>query len=85
MKRSGVSLIACLPLVGCSESPSIAVFGAFFPDWLFCIAAGIVGTVIVHLILGKRHQLGILNPLALSYPMLTTALAVLTWLLFFPR
>jgi hypothetical protein len=85
MKTPGVSFIACLPLAGCSGSPSIGVLGAFFPDWLFCIAARVVGTLIVHKVLSKRHELGVLNPLALSYPMLTTLLAVLTWLLFFPR
>ncbi|AUT75850.1 hypothetical protein C2L64_47060 [Paraburkholderia hospita] len=52
---------------------------------MFCIAAGVVGTFIVHRVVSKRHQLGVLNPLALSYPMLTILFAVLTWLLFFPR
>jgi hypothetical protein len=85
MKRPGVLFIASLPLGGCSGAPSIWVFGAFFPDWLFCIAAGVVGTLIVHRVASKRHQVGVLNPLALSYPMLTTLLAVLTRLLFFPR
>jgi hypothetical protein len=85
MKRSGVSFIASLPLGGCSGTPSIEVFGAFFPAWLFCIAAGVIGTFIVHKLLSERHALGVLNPLALSYPMLMTLLAALTWLLFFRR
>ncbi|MFP3562846.1 YtcA family lipoprotein [Paraburkholderia sp. SIMBA_030] len=85
MTSPGVSFIASLPLGGCSGTPSIGVFGAFFPDWLFCTAAGVVGTLSVHRVVSKRHQLGVLNPLALSYPMLTTLLAVLTRLLFFPR
>lgn len=85
MKRFGVSFVASLSVAGCSHSPSIGVLGAFFPDWLFCIAAGVLATVLVHGLLNKLHLPGLLNPVALSYPMLTTLLALLAWLLFFPR
>jgi hypothetical protein len=85
MKRPGVWFIVCLLLGGCSVSPSLAVFGAYFPDWLFCIAAAVVATTVVHLILNRGHRLGLLNPLALSYPALTTVFALLAWLLFFSR
>jgi YtcA family len=85
MKRPGVWFIACLLLGGCHASPSIAVLGAFFPDWQFCIAAAIVATAIVHVVLNRRHRLGLLDPLALSYPALTTLFSLLAWLLFFSR
>ncbi|WP_241022032.1 YtcA family lipoprotein [Burkholderia sp. Ac-20353] len=80
-----VSIAASLLLEGCVPAPSVAVFGAAFPDWLFCIVGGVVGTVIVHVALGKRGKRGLLAPLAVSYPALSALLAMAFWLLFFPH
>ncbi|AFQ49941.1 hypothetical protein GEM_3550 [Burkholderia cepacia GG4] len=82
---SFVSIAASLLLAGCATAPSVAVFGAAFPDWLFCIVAGVLGTAIVHVVLGKRGKRALLAPLAISYPALATALALAVWLLFFPH
>lgn len=78
-----VSLAASLLLGGCAPAPSIAVFGATFPDWLFSIAFGVLATVAVHVVLGKRRKRAILAPLALSYPALCALLAMVFWLLVF--
>ena len=40
--RPGLTTLACILLAGCSQTPTIAMFGAYFPGWLFCIAGGIV-------------------------------------------
>lgn len=85
---SFVSITASLLLEGCAAAPSVAVFGAAFPDWLFCIVGGVLGTAIVHVVLGKRGKRGkraLLAPLAISYPALAAALAMAFWLLFFPH
>ncbi|MGU7779043.1 YtcA family lipoprotein [Burkholderia sp. PU8-34] len=80
-----VSIAASLLLEGCAPAPSVAVFGAGFPDWLFCIVGGVLGTVIVHVALGKAGKRGFLAPLAISYPALSALLAMAFWLLFFPH
>ncbi|MCA8116457.1 YtcA family lipoprotein [Burkholderia cepacia] len=82
---SFASIAASLLLEGCAAAPSIAVFGAAFPDWLFCIVGGVLGTTIVHVVLGKRGKRALLAPLAISYPALAAALAMAFWLLFFPH
>jgi uncharacterized membrane protein len=74
-----------LLLGGCAFAPSIPVFGAAFPDWLFCIAGGVAGTVVVHLALSRRGEGSALAPLAISYPALSALLAIAAWLIFFPR
>ncbi|MCP3725137.1 YtcA family lipoprotein [Paraburkholderia sp. CNPSo 3272] len=74
---------ASLSLGGCAISPSLPLFGAAFPDWLFCIAGGVVATVIVHRVLGRRGLRGALSPLAVTYPALTAIFATAAWLIFF--
>lgn len=64
-------------------SPSLVLFGAAFPDWLFCIAGGILATTAIHLVLGRFDVGERLSPLALSYPALTGMLAMLLWLAVF--
>ena len=65
--------------------PSIDVVGAYFPDWMFCIVAGVILTVLVDVIQGKLKLGRWLRPMALTYPMLTTLFSLATWLIFFPR
>lgn len=46
-------LAACVGLGGCSATtaaPAIPLFGAYFPSWLACALAGIVGAVLVRLV-----------------------------------
>lgn len=78
-----LSLAASLLLGGCAPAPSIAVLGAAFPDWLFCIVFGVLATVVVHVVLGKRGKRACLAPAALSYPALCALLAMAFWLLVF--
>ncbi|WP_230961507.1 YtcA family lipoprotein [Burkholderia stagnalis] len=80
-----VPLAVSLLLGGCVPAPSVVVFGAAFPDWLFCIVFGVLGTVVVHVVLGKRGKRAWLAPLAISYPALAALLAMAFWLLFFPH
>ena len=72
-----------LLLGGCTSSPSIPVFGAAFPDWLFCIVGGVAATVVVHVTLGRRGARTLLEPVALSYPALCALVAMAAWLIFF--
>jgi len=77
--------LAQLPmLAGCSTAPSLAVFGAGFPSWLFCMLIGIVVTVAVHLLSGRLGFGARLAPVALTYPLVASLAAMLAWLLLFP-
>ncbi|VWB58707.1 hypothetical protein BLA13014_02604 [Burkholderia aenigmatica] len=80
-----VSIAASLLLEGCAPAPSVAVFGAAFPDWLFCIVGGVLGTVVVHVVLGKCGKRDLLAPVGIGYPALAAVFAMAFWLLFFPH
>lgn len=77
--RQALVLVSLL-LSGCSLSPSLVVFGAAFPDWLFCLVAAVLTTIVIHLVLGRYALRERLAPLALSYPALAGLLAMLFWL-----
>ncbi|MBS7698148.1 hypothetical protein KIO76_12870 [Chelatococcus sp. YT9] len=52
MSFSRLMLAALLPLAGCAPAaaPSIPLFGAYFPAWLACAVAGILGAVILRVV-----------------------------------
>ena len=83
MKKLGLAVAAGLLLNGCTFAPSVNVLGAYFPDWLFCIVAGVSLTVVVHVMLSKRNLGRWLAPAALTYPVLTTLFSLGVWLIFF--
>jgi hypothetical protein len=68
---------------GCASSPSIGVLGAYFPDWLFCIVAGVVLTVVMHLIVTRLQVGHLMGPSAVVYPTLVTFLSLAVWLMLF--
>lgn len=82
----------CLPLLGigllsggCAHSPSVNVLGAFFPDWMFCIAGAAVLAACTH---GVARATGLddrLGPrwLATVEVLLAIAFALGGWLLVF--
>jgi hypothetical protein len=78
-----MAAIAAMPISGCANSPSIAVLGAYFPDWLFCIVAGVVLTVVIYLILKRLQADHLMGPSAVVYPTLVTFLALAVWLMLF--
>ncbi|CAB3795781.1 hypothetical protein LMG28614_04222 [Paraburkholderia ultramafica] len=78
-----LALSGSLLLGGCARAPSIALFGAAFPDWLFCIAGGVAATVAVHVALGKLGARCWLAPVAVSYTALSASLAMAAWLILF--
>jgi hypothetical protein len=78
-----MAVIAAILMSGCVNAPSIGVLGAYFPDWLFCIVAGVVLAVIIHLILRRSQASQLIGPTAVVYPALVTFLALAIWLTFF--
>ncbi|HXZ95557.1 MAG TPA: YtcA family lipoprotein [Burkholderiales bacterium] len=83
MKKPFLAILASSLLEGCTFAPSINVLGAYFPDWLFCIVAGVSLTVLVHVVGGKTKLGPWMTPAALTYPMLTTLFSLAAWLIFF--
>ncbi|HTR07322.1 MAG TPA: YtcA family lipoprotein [Paraburkholderia sp.] len=77
--------VAGFVLGGCAFAPSIPLFGAAFPDWLFCVVGGVASTVAVHLVLGRPEARSVLAPHAISYPALSALIAMAAWLVFFSR
>lgn len=78
-------LAAALLLGGCTRAPAIALFGAVFPGWFFCLAGGVVATVIVHAACKATVGVEWLRPLPLSYTGLFAIFSALIWLAFFYR
>jgi hypothetical protein len=72
------------PLVsGCANAPSLNVLGAYFPDWLFCIVAGVVLTVVIYRVLKRLQTDLLLGPSAVVYPALVAFLSLAVWLMLF--
>jgi len=83
MKKPCLTIVAISLLAGCTFAPSIDVLGAYFPDWLFCIVAGVSLTVLIHVVWGKTKLGQWITPVALTYPVLTTLFSLAVWLIFF--
>jgi hypothetical protein len=76
-------VIAAIFIAGCAVSPSISVLGAYFPDWLFCIVAGVVLTIIVFLILKRLQYDRLLGPPPVVYPAFVALCSLAVWLMLF--
>jgi YtcA family len=77
----------CTPMLGSwaglsSYTPSLDVYGSYFPAWLICLAVGVMLTIGVRLIgvlnLGVVRMLGPLVPISLIL-----IFSITTWFLFF--
>jgi hypothetical protein len=68
---------------GCANAPSINVLGAYFPDWLFCIVAGVVLAVVLYQVLKRLQADRLLGPPAVVYPALVAFLSLVVWLMLF--
>ena len=81
--RALVISAATVVSTSCAHAPAIDVLGSFFPIWIVCVLAGILGTVLTRVLLlrfGTDHEYG---PPVLIYPSLTCLFACLIWLAFF--
>ncbi|WOD13658.1 YtcA family lipoprotein [Paraburkholderia kirstenboschensis] len=79
----GLAVIAAVLMSGCAYAPSASVLGAYFPDWLFCVVAGVALTVVIYLILKRLHVDHLLEPPALVYPAFVAFFALAVWLMLF--
>lgn len=68
---------------GCRRGPTFNVLGSFFPGWIACIAAGILLTAALRLLLVKRGWEAGIPAAPLLYLSLTVLFGCLFWLVFF--
>lgn len=68
-------------LDGCSQAPAYDIMGSLFPAWLVCIAVGGLLSLIVRMILGRRH-VNLFFPL-LAYPCLAIVITFSVWLILY--
>ena len=59
------------------------MLGAYFPDWLCCIVAGVVLTVVVYLVLQRAQRGRWLGPSVVVYPALATFCSLAVGLILF--
>jgi YtcA family len=77
---AGMSLIV---LTGCRGAPSINVLGSFFPGWMFCMAIGVGGSLLLRLFFIKINIEPYLPIRVPVYICLWVFISLLSWLLFF--
>jgi len=70
-------------LTGCRGAPSINVLGSFFPGWMFCMAIGVVGSLLLRLVFTKTNIDAHLPMRTPVYVCLWVLITLLSWLLFF--
>ena len=81
--RALATALFCLVEAGCVRAPSVDVIGSFFPAWMVCVTAAIVGTFIVRAVLVRVRLETEVGPLALFYPSLVVLLSCGLWLIFY--
>jgi hypothetical protein len=86
-KQAGVLFAPLLSLTlgGCARigAPSFVLFGAFFPDWMFCGLLGIVVAVLARVVFVATGLSGILPYQLFVCLSVGLIFAFLAWLLWF--
>ncbi|WP_322032628.1 YtcA family lipoprotein [Paraburkholderia sp. J76] len=84
-RRRGLRAAGAAALCGLETgcAPSTNVLGAYFPDWLICMVAGVVLTVVVYAALARLDERYRPVAPALTWPALATLLTLAVWLVFF--
>lgn len=84
MRRRLALTFSILPyLAGCdaaARSPSISVFGSFFPVWILCVVAGVIVTAIVRAVFIRSRIDEYLPVPALVYLCLSVSSSIGFWL-----
>jgi hypothetical protein len=84
--RVSFFLLPAVLFGGCrldDHSPTVDVFGSYFPAWMECIVLGIIITLVVRQLLIGLKLDDHLRPAALIYLCLTIFFTLGVWLAFF--
>ncbi|MEO6847018.1 MAG: YtcA family lipoprotein [Chthoniobacterales bacterium] len=79
-KKALIALWA-LSMAGCD--PQFNISGAYFPAWLACVFAGLIGTWLLHLAFVRKGIASHIRPAGFIYLCIFIAIACALWLLFF--
>jgi hypothetical protein len=78
-----ITVLATLPLAGCSATPTLYMFGSYFPAWMLCGALGVAASLTARAAFiatgfaeGVPHQLLVCSAIGLSF-------ALVVWLVFY--
>ena len=84
--RRGLWHVAlALAVSGCSQAPTLDLFGSYFPAWMLCAVAGILAAVIIRHILALAGIHEFVPAPLLTYTGFAVSAALLLWLLWFGR
>jgi hypothetical protein len=72
-----------LPVAACNYSPTMDLFGSYFPAWMLCAAAGIAAAVIIRQILAVAGVNEYVVAPLLTYAGLALSATLLAWLIWF--
>jgi hypothetical protein len=64
-------------------APSLPLFGAYFPGWMFCACAGLVAAILVRAGLASAGYAPLLPYPLLVYGAIAVISGLLVWLLWF--
>ena len=76
-----VAWIALAALAGCSASPSVNIFGSYFPSWMLCAFAGLLLAALTSVAFAAAGIDKVLPVPLLVYLAMSVALAFGVWLL----
>ena len=62
-------------------APALPVIGAYYPDWFFCMIAGVILTLITRRVM--LHKYNVLSFAGIIYTTLFALYSMLFWLVFF--
>ncbi len=77
------TVVAALTGCGSARAPSFYVAGSYFPAWLLCVVAGIVGAILVRVLFIKLSLDDILPLRSLVYTCVAILFAMIIGLGFF--
>ena len=65
------------------RSPTIDIFGSYFPAWMICIVSGLTLTLVAHSIVQMCRLKRYLGPAPLIYSSLMIIFTFATWIVFY--
>jgi hypothetical protein len=77
------TLAAQFLLAGCARTPSIDIFGSFFPVWMACIGGGIAVTLLLRHLLVFAGLDKAMGPRTLIYSCMAFLFSCVIWMVGF--
>ena len=65
------------------HSPTVDIFGSYFPAWMVCIVSGLTLTLVAHWIVQICHLKPFLGPTPLIYSCLMIIFTFAIWIFFY--